>query len=185
MHDFSPSPNRVCACHWHVPPPEKLCPQPRGRFLLSLRGGPRDWSRVSGTVRVGCAVSSAEVCGCGRFCPRSGSSPCVLGDARRAAQVVRLCPDREGAQGPRHSSEPALGSASKSQGQVGPNEVLLFSRSVAVSHHRQWLAVWVVSTPSSYPHLKDLLRPVPGHSAAQHTLGTGCARHKQVHLDSG
>lgn len=71
--------------------------------------------------------------------------------------MVRLCPDRQEAQGPRHSSKPALGSASKSQDQRGPNEALLFSRSMAVSHQWHWLAVWVVSTLSSYPHLKDLL----------------------------
>lgn len=65
--------------------------------------------------------------------------------------MVRPCPDREGAQGPDINSGAALGPAPISQGQGGPNVTLPFSSSVAVSHHRQWLAVWVVSLPLSCP----------------------------------
>lgn len=44
------------------------------------------------------------------------------------------------------------------------------SRSAAVSHHKQWSAVWVVSTPPSHPHLQALLRGTPAHSGAQGAL---------------
>ena len=42
---------RLCSCHWDVPPRPQLHPEPRGRLLLRVRGGPRDWPCVSGLGR--------------------------------------------------------------------------------------------------------------------------------------